>query len=533
VRRHFVGGPLRAPSARCARFKRAFAIALCALGGAACEGQGNAGDGLVVERKPIARSCTPLAGTFPSGLALLSQASHRAALVQTSPPGVASFDVEAERPIALAFHNIGTDSDSDGQDDATAITPYVGFPLSPVMGEITALRDDLAFVSTSNYEQVLVYDPSDAAPRGVLVETPASTAPGAYPLLPPPGETHLRTGISTLACIRPSVPFDSTGEPTAPSAVCDPDQPSYLTTLTAGKAVAGGRLFVATSNLASGSRFHPGTVLVYQWIESGGALRVRPDAATPLLFTEHFNPTGVTRVMTPGGRELVLVTATGAIGSGTGTANVLTDGAIEVIDPIVPRIAAVIPLGLAGASFDAPALDPGGRMAWVGASSFRQVYAVDLRALDDARLYTAGGPPATLDGLDAGFPDARVFHASEPLALPNRANGPPPALCLGYTQVAVNAAGSELFATDFCDGTFTRARIDLSGTPPVPVPRDRFQIAAQQRPFAPSTAVGELRSPGILRVRPGAPGVDYRTPDVLVIAGQPDAQLCALRVESQ
>jgi hypothetical protein len=67
----------------------------------------------------------------------------------------------------------------------------------------------------------------------------------------------------------------------------------------------------------------------------------------------------------------------------------------------------------------------------------------------------------------------------------------------------------------------------------VPIPRDRFQIAAQERPFAPSNAVGQLRAPGLVRARPGAPGVDYRTPDVLVIAGQPDAQLCALRVESQ
>jgi hypothetical protein len=116
------------------------------------------------------------------------------------------------------------------------------------------------------------------------------------------------------------------------------------------------------------------------------------------------------RTLTPGGRELVLVTATGAIGSGTGTANVLTDGAIEVIDPSVPRIAAVIPLGLAGASFDAPALDPGGRMAWLGASSFRQVYAVDLRALDDASLYAANRTPAVL-GITANTTDARVFDA--------------------------------------------------------------------------------------------------------------------------
>jgi hypothetical protein len=513
--------------------RRALFLALTVLGAAGCEGRGDAGDGLVVERDPIAPNCTPLAGTFPSGLALLSQASHRAALVQTSPPGVASFDVDAERPVALAFHNIGTDSDADGRDDASAIAPFVGYPLSPVMGEIAALRDDLALVSTSNYEQVLVYDPSTAAPRVVRVETPASAAPGAWPLLPPPGETHQRTGISTLACIRPRLPaFDSTGEPTAPSAVCDPSQPSYLTTLTAGKAVAAGRLFVATSNLASGNRFHPGTVLVYEWIEADGALRVRPDAATPVLFTEHFNPTGVARAVTPGGRELVLVTATGAIGSGTGTGNVLTDAAIEVIDPTVPRVAAVIPLGPAGPAFDAPAVDPRGRMAWVGASSQRQVYAVDLRALDDPNLYVAGARPAILDGQSPGEPDARVFHAGAPLALPDRADGPPPALCLGYTEVALNAAGGELFATDFCDGTFTRVRIDLSGAPSVPVPPSRFQIASQQTPFAPSNAVGQLRAPGLVRARPGTPGVDYHTPDVLVIAGQPDAQLCALRVES-
>jgi hypothetical protein len=509
------------------------ALAL-ALFASACEGGGDAGKGLVVKLEPIAPNCTPVAGTFPSGLAVLSQASHRAALVQTSPPGVSVFDVEAERPTLLAFHNIGTDSDGDGEDDAAAIAPIVGYPLSPVMGAITALRDDLALVSTSNYEQLLVIDPGAAAPRGVLVETPASFSEGAYPLLPLPGETQLRTGISTLACIRPHTAIDSTGEPTPPSAACDPTSPSYLTTLTAGSAMAGGRLFVATSNLASGTRFHPGTVLVYQWTLSGGALRVRPDPGTPVLFTEPwFNPTGVARAVTPGGREVVLVTATGAIGSGTGPANVRTEAATLVVDPAVPRIAAAIPLGLAGPSFDAPAVDPSGRAAWVGASSLRQVYGVDLRALDDPDLYARTGPPVTLDGLDPGFPDARVFHAGAPLALPDRADGPPPQLCDGYTEVALNAAGTELFATDFCDGTFTRVRLDLGGAPPIPFPRERFQIAAQDPAFAPSQAVGLLRAPGIVRVRPGSPGVDYRGPDVLVIAGQPDAQLCALRVESR
>ena len=127
----------------------------------------------------------------------------------------------------------------------------------------------------------------------------------------------------------------------------------------------------------------------------------------------------------------------------------------------------------------------------------------------------------------------RMWMAETPLALPDRPDGPPAVSCYGFTHVAFNASASELFVTDFCDGTFTRVRIDLTGAPAPPWPRERFQIAAQQTPFAPSNAVGLLRAPGWVRVRRGVPGVDYRTPDVFVVAGQPDSQLCALRVESQ
>src|SRR5262249_48476698 len=105
----------------CRRAAVARTLALLAFGASACEGGGDAGKGLVVELDPIAPNCAPVGGTFPSGLALLSQASHRAALAQTSPPGVGTFDVEAERPRSLAFRNIGTDSDGDGEDDAAAI----------------------------------------------------------------------------------------------------------------------------------------------------------------------------------------------------------------------------------------------------------------------------------------------------------------------------------------------------------------------------------------------------------------------------
>ena len=56
--------------------------------------------------------------------------------------------------------------------------------------------------------------------------------------------------------------------------------------------------------------------------------------------------------MTRSGRELVLVTLTGAIGAGTGTGNIRTAAAVDVIDAERLRIAASIPLGFAGPSFE-------------------------------------------------------------------------------------------------------------------------------------------------------------------------------------
>ena len=104
--------------------------------------------------------------------------------------------------------------------------------------------------------------------------------------------------------------------------------------------------------------------------------------------------------------------------------------------------------------------------------------------------------------------------------------------CDGFTDVGINASGTILLASDFCDGTLTQFALDLSGDPPVPWPRDRFQAVAQTNPFAPNDAVGERRAPSLVEARPGIPGVDYTTPDVLVVVGQPDGQLCGVRIES-
>ena len=506
------------------------ALACISIG---CEGSGTNGDGLVIETPPISKECTPVAGFFPSGLDVLSLGSNKAVVVQTSPPGIVVYGIESERPRPLLFRNIGTDSDLDGRDDDAAIAPIIGFPLEPVMGEIQILRDDLALVSTSNYEQVLTYNPTDATKVGVFVDIPASIPVDLYPLLPAPGTGELRTGVSTLTCIFPPTPIDSAGNVIGSNPFCDALIPSYLTTLTAGKAVAGGRLFVATSNLNfSGGSYRPGTILVYDWIDFGGTITVRPNATTPVLFTTGFNPTGVVRIETPGARELVLVTITGAIGAGSGASNILTEASIDVIDPTIPRIVARIPLGRAGPSFGSPSVEPGGRIAWVGSSSQRNLFAVDLRALDNPALYAGVGPPVILDGMSVGFDDARIFAEGTAFELPDRINGPPARDCEGFTHVAVNASGSEIFASDFCDGTFTRIRADRTGSAPIPYPPDRFEVAGQSTPFAPNNALGLLRSPSLIAVRPGIPGLDYSGPDVLIVAGQPEAQICALRVES-
>ncbi len=494
----------------------------------ACEGDGG-GRGLVIRSAPTIEGCTPIPALspFPSGLALLSEATGLAVLAQLQPNAVVVFDLEADptRPRIVASEEIPLDSDGDGRDDAATIAPILGFPLYPVPGEIEAIDDELALLSTSNYEQVLAVDPRSGASVAFEVEVPAAIPPERFPLLPAPGERAERFGLSTLACVFPPEPFDSAGIPVGADVRCDPDRPGFLTNLTAGTAVAGGRLFVATSNLIRSARFLPGSVLVFDWQPGPNGLVVRPAVETPFLFTSGVNPTGVARIVTPEGRELVLVVASGAIGTSSGASNIATEAFVDVIDPSVPRIVATIPLGFAGPSVAAPAVDPGGRIAWIGASSQRRAYAVDLRGLDTAALYTNPGPPILLDGLTSGFPDARIFTADFPLEFPRRADGRASTACEGLTDVAVDAAGANLIASDFCDGTLTQVAQDLSGSPPSPWPRERFQVVTQSNAFAPNDAVGEVRAPSRVALRPGSP--DY---DGVVVAGQPDGQLCAVRL---
>jgi DNA-binding beta-propeller fold protein YncE len=236
---------------------------------------------------------------------------------------------------------------------------------------------------------------------------------------------------------------------------------------------------------------------------------------------------------TANGRELVLVMNTGAIALGTGPGNVKSEGFLDVIDAVTRTLVATIPLGLAG-PFNQIAIDPSGRVAVTGASSERLLYAVDLAALDDPRLYPASDPPPRLDGTSPPFPDVRIFSAGNGFRIPARKNGADPSTCAGRTDVAFDNAGGQLFVTDFCDGTLSIVGVDLQGDPDVPVPGDRFQLLRVEPVLAPvkPESIDELRAPSLIRVRPGRPGVDFTTPDVYFVAGEPEGAVCGVRIDS-
>ena len=514
--------------------------ALLLLGALACAGDGDSGDPLVVEDRSPSPECLPVAGDFPSGLVLSKADPERAALVQFQPPAVAMLELSGERPRILTLEAIPADSDSDGVEDSLR-SAQAGFSrLSPVMGGIAFGEPDLLLLSASNYEEILFIDAESGVRVGLRVENaaPGSAAdPADYPLLPAAGEVHVRTAVSTKACVFPEVDLDSGGEVIGAEPRCDPARPGFFSNLTAGASVAAEHLFVATSNLRNSGepRYYPGSVLVFDWRREAAGLHVQPDHQVPVILTGGFNPTGVVTHLTASGREVVLVTSSGAIGAGTGSRNIFGEAAVAIIDPLRLRVVARIPLGAAGPGFDRMAIDASGRVGILGASSQRRLYALDLAALEDERLYEGNGAPVILDGLSVGFPDARIFHADAPLVLPDRSDGPPDSQCEGFTHAALNAAGRLILATDLCDGTLTRIRLDLAGAPPVPLPRERFSVLRSDPVTAPltSASLGLLQAPGILRVRAGEPGVDFRGPDVFVLVGLPDAYVCALRVESR
>jgi hypothetical protein len=362
--------------------------------------------------------------------------------------------------------------------------------------------------------------------------------------LPAPGASDARVAASTRTClVAPPGALDSRGVAVPPG--CDRTQPSFFSSFSSGAALAAGALFVSMSNLGANAgrpdtQYLPGAVLVYDFDEAAVPPRIEPSGT--VIFTSGFNPTHLTRYRTPSGRELVLVTVSGALGlvsddpatpEREAGGSALSPAAVDVIDAVERRLVATVPLGPGAASFDRIAIDPSGRLAVLGSSIARELFAIDLGPLDGLALPAPGAPPLVLDGSSA--PNAVIFDADVPLVLEARANGAPPATCPGYVVGAdFDATGTKLYATDVCDGTLAIVGVDLVAAPS-PLPRDRLRVLDSIAITAPldASSLGLARAPGAVRVRPGRPGVDYRGPDILFTIGIPEGQLCGLRIDSR
>ncbi len=517
------------------------------LFGSLCEGDGS-NDPPKLEQSSLDTRCATVAGDFPSGFDLLPGGSPFGVVMQFSPPALLTFALDRVPPQRVAtgpLHFLSADSDGDGVDDAAffrglGLCPFFNPNCStyPVPGAVRAVRDDLVLLTTSAYEGVVLLSPFGGAPFEVTLENPLAQDdhdPDDHPFLPPGGSSALRTGVATQVCIHPdgaAPAFDSLGRAIAAEPYCDATRPGYLSGYTSAASVTGDRLFVATSNLRAPSvaRFEPGTVLVFDFVPDGASYRVSPATTHGVLFTTAFNPTGLTPYRTRGGRELMLVSLTGAIDAG---GRVLGEGGIDVIDVASLRVVAHVPLGLAGPGFGPIALEPSGRIGLLGAEGARQIYAIDLRGLDDPALYAGSGGPVWLDGSAPGFPDARIHWADAPLVLPARADGPDPAVCPPRTNVALNSAGDLALVTDWCDGSLVTFDVDTNVADTDPITPAAFTLIGRANLLAPKTPgqIGRLSTPSMIRARPGAGPFPVDEPDAYFIANEPDAHICATRAE--
>jgi hypothetical protein len=522
---------------------------------AGCEGDGSDGAAPRIDFQPTP-DCIRFAGGFPSGFTLLPGADNEAAVVQFVPTAVLGLDLDAEPPRLLAdeaipaFPELGcsrcggllrVDSDSDGEPDACR-SDELGFScLSPAAGSVFGINNTLVLLSTSSYEQILFVNPQGGGLRTVELETPALSAlfdPEDWPFWPAVGEIVERSGLSTRACVYANGLSDSLGDPIGSNQFCDDSRNGFVTRFTAGGALVGDRLFVATSNLLRSSRtqFAPGTVLIFEFDTAFDPPRARPDSDASVLLTTGFNPTTVTPYTTPNGRDLALVGVSGAIALGTGPDLVRTDSAIDVIDAVTRELIATIPLGRAGLGFTGLSVDPTGRIALIGAATGRALFGIDLAALDDPSLGFGGEPlPIVLDGSMPGFRDARLYDAESPFQLPKRANGPPDSQCTTQISVALSSDANFGVATNFCDGTVTVLSLQLPALrttaldPATAVTIDRLQAVAD--PLV-DDARGRIRAIDRVIIRPGIPGLDFFGPDVYFTAGLPEGAVCGTRIEA-
>lgn len=242
-------------------------------------------------------------------------------------------------------------------------------------------------------------------------------------------------------------------------------------TFTAGALIVGNRLLIASSNLDASFDNDPGTVLAFDWNPN-----TRAATGGFIHQTSRFNPTALTRVVTPQG-EAVLVTNTGPFGTGPAS--------IDVLDGVSLNLVGSIQLGAKSPSGPI-VVSPDGRRGYVGSAASAEVFALDLENLGAELRNTSARDLSAryLGGFDLPSSAASNFVSG---------------LGLSHT-------GSYLYATNF--NTSELWVVDLH----------QKAVAARVTGFARTGSTSAYQGlANKLAVRPGVPGRDFQGPSVLVM----------------
>jgi len=459
-------------------------------------------------------TCTMLQSTNPLALAF---ASNTLWVANAAPLAMVPFEVDEappQIPSGMDAFLIPGDSDRNGTADTEEDT---GLP--PVIDDIIVASTSELLLPTFNKEAVLRF-----APTGALltsnVSVPEEFDEEDNPELPAPGNNRNQTGFSTKTCVvpRPGA-LDTEGLP--PIADCAAST-GFFSRTTSGVAVDSERgLALVTFENRSLVAHQPGVVAVYDFGAGISPHQIGPTSTKiATIFTSGFAPTDIviyaTTDVNDDPRRFALVAVSGS------NTPALTEAAIDVIDIDTLELVASFPLGLGGISPAGIQIDAARSVAVVGSTVAREIYAVDLGVLQDVDIPTtieAGDEP--LD-LSAGV----IFDRTTKLAL-DRIDAAIPGCPGAILGLGFNFAGTRLFATDNCDGSFITIEYASTETGAA-----RFGAQAVTDFAAPRDATGTRpRGAGRLVVRPERLR-NYDGPDVFVLVDEPEGMVCALFVDA-